>query len=90
MANRMLERVYGRGVVTFASAGNQGRDVSLGDFKHWPAKDSPHTVAVGATGPLQCRGDGNVLNDYHDLHMLYSNFNFDPNESVSWSCLQDN
>jgi subtilisin family serine protease len=82
IANRMLALVHKRGLVIFATAGNQGVNVSQDEsFKAWPAKDSPHTVTVGATGPCNAAGDGNVQNDFYDNLAVYSNFGVDQNES---------
>jgi subtilisin family serine protease len=80
IANRMLERVYKQGVVVFASAGNQGTDVSLGTLKHWPALDSPHTVAVGATGVCNFADflNGLIPSVSFDHWMPYSNYGFSP------------
>jgi subtilisin family serine protease len=81
IANRMVEHLYKNGVVIIASAGNEGRDVLDEGFFHWPAKDSPHTIAVSGTGGCDLAFDGNVLNDgFYDYFMSY-NFGFDPNDS---------
>jgi len=81
MANRMLSLVYKRGIVIFASAGNEGVDFSqtFGHF-HWPAHDSPHTFPVGSTAPCCAACDGDLSNDNYDLFAAYSNHGFLPEE----------
>jgi subtilisin family serine protease len=81
IASRVVNLVFKRGVVMFASAGNGGLDLSQtpGAF-HWPATHSPHTVPVGATGPCCAACDGNLSNDDYDLFAGFSNHGFLPDE----------
>ena len=80
IANRMIAAVYKRGVVIFASAGNQRANVSQDDsFKIWPAGSKAETI--GATGPCCVACDGNPLNDHYDLLAVYSNFGFSQMET---------
>jgi hypothetical protein len=82
IANRMIAKVYSRGVVLFAAAGNDGVNVAENpDYKIWPAGNKAETI--GATGPCCAGCDGDPLNDRnYDLLVPHSNRGFSENYFV--------
>ena len=82
IANRMIAKVYSRGVVLFAAAGNDGVNVAENpDYKIWPAGNKAETI--GATGPCCAGCDGDPLNDRdYDLLVPHSNRGFSKNYFV--------